>query len=96
MEKKKKKTGLKLNIQKTKIMTSSPIISWQIDGGKMERVKDFIFLGFKITVDSDVAMKLKDSCSWKNYDKPIHDIKKQADKGLHSQSYGFSNSCVHM
>ena len=46
--------------------------------GKMETVKDFIFLGFKITVDSDVAMKLKDTCSWKkNYDKPIHDIKKQ-------------------
>ena len=79
-------------------MASSPITSWQIDGEtmEMETVTDFIFLGSKITVDSDVAMKLKDSCSWKNYDKPIHDIKKQADKGLHSQSYGFSNSCVHM
>ena len=70
------KVGLKFKIQKTKIMTSSPIISWQIDGGKMERVKDFIFLGFKITVDSDVAMKLKDSCSWKNYDKPRQCIRK--------------------
>ena len=59
----KKKIGLKLNIQKTKIMTSSPIISWQTDGGEMETMKDFIFLGFKITMDSDAAMKLKDSCS---------------------------------
>ena len=49
--------GLKLNIQKTKIMTSSPITSWQIDGGPMETMTDFIFLGPKI------AMKLKDTCS---------------------------------
>ena len=45
------KAGLKLNIQKTKIMASSPITSWQIDGGTMETVTDFIFLGSKITVD---------------------------------------------
>ena len=47
------KAGLKLNIQKTKIMVSSPITSRQIDGGKVEIVSDFIFLGSKITVDSD-------------------------------------------
>ena len=57
------KASLKLSIRKVKIMASSPIISWQIDGEKMETVKDFIFLGFKITVDSDAAMKLKDTCS---------------------------------
>ena len=48
------KAGLKLNIQKTKIITSGPITSWQIDGGKVETVTDFIFLGSKITVDSDL------------------------------------------
>ena len=57
------KTGLKLNIQKTKIMTSSPITSWQIEGVKVETVIDFIFLGSKITVDSDCSMKLKDTYS---------------------------------
>ena len=53
------KAGLKLNIQKTKIMASSPITSWQIDGGKMETVKDFIFLGSKITEDNDCSHKIK-------------------------------------
>ena len=53
VKEKSEKTGLKLNIQKTKIMVSSPIISWQIDGGKMEIVTDFIFLGSKITADGD-------------------------------------------
>ena len=56
-----KQAGLKLNIQKTKIMTSGPITLWQIDGEKMEAVTDFIFLGSKITADG--AMKLKDTCS---------------------------------
>ena len=58
-----KKTGLKLNIQKTKIMASSPISSWQIDGEKIETVTDFIFLGSKITASVTVAIKLKDACS---------------------------------
>ena len=53
------KTGLKLNIQKTKIMASGPIMSWQIDGEKMETVTDFIFLGSKITVDGDCSHKIK-------------------------------------
>ena len=53
MKEKSEKAGLKLNIQKTKIMVSSLIISWQIEGGKMETVTDFIFLGSKITADGD-------------------------------------------
>ena len=53
------KVDLKVNIQKTKIMTSGPITSWQIDGETMETVTDFLFLGSKITA----AMKLKDACS---------------------------------
>ena len=57
------KAGLKLNIQKTKIMASSPSTSWQTDGEKMETVADFIFLGSKITQTITVAMKLKDACS---------------------------------
>ena len=57
------KIGLKFNIQKTKIMTSGPITSWQIDGETVETVADFIFLGSKITADGDAARKLKDAYS---------------------------------
>ena len=57
------KVGLKLNIQKTKIRASSPITSWQIDGKKMEAVKDLIFLGSKSLQMVTAAMKLKDACS---------------------------------
>ena len=53
------KAGLKLNIQKTKIMASSPITSWQIDGEKVETVSDFIFLGSKITADGDCSHEIK-------------------------------------
>ena len=53
------KVGLKLNIQKTKIMASSPITSWQIGGETMEKVSDFIFLGSKITADSDCSHEIK-------------------------------------
>ena len=59
MKEESEKVGLKLNIQKTRIMASSPITSWQIDGETMETVRDFIFLASKITA----AMKLKDACS---------------------------------
>ena len=59
------KVGLKLNIQKIKIMASGPITSWQIDGGTIETVTDFTFLGSKITADGDAATKLKDACSLK-------------------------------
>ena len=54
------KVGLKLNIQKTKIMASSPITSWQIEGEIVERVADFIFLGSKITADGDGSHEIKD------------------------------------
>ena len=57
------KPGLKLNIHKTKIRASGPITSWQIDGETMETVRDFIFLGSKITADGTTAAKLKDICS---------------------------------
>ena len=53
------KVGLKLNIQETKIMTSGPITSWQIDGETMETVRDFIFWGSKITVDGDCSHEIK-------------------------------------
>ena len=56
------KVGLKLNIQKTKIMASSPITSWQIDEETVETVREFIFLGSKITADGDCSLK-KDACS---------------------------------
>ena len=55
------KTGLKLSIQKTKIMASGPITSWQIDGEAMETVRDFIFLGSKITADGDCSHEIKDT-----------------------------------
>ena len=57
------KAGLKLNIHKTKIMASSPITSWQIDGKTVETVTDFIFLGSKITADSDCTHEIKRFCS---------------------------------
>ena len=59
------KAGLKLNIQKIKIIASGPVTSWQIDGETMETVTDFIFLGSKITQIVTTAMKLKDTCSLK-------------------------------
>ena len=57
------KAGLKFNIQKMKMMVSSPITSWQIDGETVETVTDFIFGGSKITADGDFSMKLEDACS---------------------------------
>ena len=72
------KVGLKLNIQKTKIMASSPIISWQVDGDTMETVTDFIFLGFKITAYGDCSHEIKRLAPWnKSYDQPKQHIKKQ-------------------
>ena len=59
MEEESEKAGLKLSIQKTKIMASGPITTWQIDGEKVEVVTDFIFLGSKITVDGDYSHKIK-------------------------------------
>ena len=97
------KVGLKLNVQKTKIMASGPITSWQIDGETMETVRDFIFLGSKITADGDCSHEIKRclllGVGKKNYDKPRQHIKKQrhyfANK-VHRQGYGFSSSHVWM
>ena len=93
------KAGLKLNIEKTKIMASSPIASCQIDGETMETMTDFIFLGSKSLQMVTAAMKLKMLAPWKkSNDQPRQYIKKQrhyfANKGPSSQSYGFSSSCV--
>ena len=59
MKEKSEKAGLKLNIQKTKIIASGPITSWQIDGETMETVTDFVFLGSKITADGDCSHEIK-------------------------------------
>ena len=65
------KVGLKLNVQKTKIMASGPITSWEIDGETVETVSDFIFLGSKITEDGDCSHEIKTLTPWKeSYDKP--------------------------
>ena len=58
------KVGLELNIQKTKIMASCPIATWEIDGETVETVSDFILGGSKITADGDCSLKLKDAYSW--------------------------------
>ena len=72
------KAGLKLNIQNTKTMASSPITSWQIDGETVETVTDFIFLCSKITADGDYSHEIKRQASWKkSYDQPKQHIKKQ-------------------
>ena len=91
------KAGLKLNIQKTKIMASSPITSWQIGGEKMETVTDFIFLHSKITADSDCSHEIKTLAPWKkSYDQPRQHTTKQRhhffDKGLYCQGYGFTSN----
>ena len=65
------KAGLKLNIQKTKMMASSPITSWKIDGETVETVTGFLFLGSKITADGDCSYEIKSFAPWKkSYDKP--------------------------
>ena len=65
------KVGLQLNIQKMKIMASSPITSWEIDGETVETVSDFTLLGSKITADGDYSHEIKDTYSWKkSYDQP--------------------------
>ena len=63
MKEESKNIGLKLNIQNTKIMTSGPTTSWEIDGETVETVADFIFLGSKITANGDCTMKLEDAYS---------------------------------
>ena len=93
------KAGLKLNIQKTKIMASGPITSWQIDGVTMETVRDFILGGSKITADGDWIHEIKRHLvlgrkAMTNLDSVLKQRHYFAFKGLSSQSYGFSNSHV--
>ena len=95
------KVGLKLNIQKTKIMASGPITSWEIDGETVETVADFILGGSKITADGDCSHETKTLTPQKeSYDQPRQHIKKQryyfANKGQSSQGYDFSSSHVWM
>ena len=95
------KAGLKLNIQKPKVIASGPIISWQIDGETVETVTDFIFLGSKITADGDCSHEIKTLAPWKkSYDQPRQRIKKQkhyfSNKGLSSQGCSFSSSHIWM
>ena len=94
------KVGLKLNTQKTKIMASCPITSWQTDGEIVEIVTEFIFLGSNITVNGDCHDIKRYLFLRRSYNKPRQCIEKQkyhfADKGPCSQSYDFSNSHVQM
>ena len=99
MTEESEKVGLKHNVQKPRIMASGPITSWQTDGETMETVRDFIFLGSKITADGECSHKIKTLAPWKeSYDQARRHIKKQthyfSNKGLSSQSYGFSSSHV--
>ena len=91
------KAGLKLNIHKMKIMASSPITSWQIDGGKVETETDFIFLGSKITADGDCSHEIKRCLllarkAMTNLDSIVKSRDRFANKGPSSKSYGFSGS----
>ena len=96
------KVGLNLNIQKTKIMASGPITSRQIDGETMKTVRDFIFLGSKITADGDCSHEIERCLllGRKTMTQPRQHIKKQRhyfpNKSLSSQSYGFFSSHVWM
>ena len=95
------KAGLKLNIQKPKIMTSASITSWQIDGEKVEALTEFIFLGSKITADGDCSHEIKRCLllrrkAMTNLDSILKSRHHFGNKGLHSQSYGFSSSHVWM
>ena len=93
------KAGLKLNIQKTKIMALGPITSWQIDGETMETVRDFIFLGSKTTADGGCSHEIEKCLllgrkAMTNLDSILQSRHNFADKGPSSQSYGFSSSHV--
>ena len=95
------KAGLKLDIQKTKIMTSDPITSWQIDGETMETVTNFIFLDSKVTADGDCSPEIKRHLllgrkAMTNLDRVLKSRDNFANKGPSSQSYGISSSHVCM
>ena len=97
-----KKVDLKLNFQKTIIMASSPITSWQIDGKTVETVRDFLFWGSKITADGDCNHEIKRHLllGKKSYDQPRQHIRKQrqyfTNKSPYSQSQGVSSGHVWM
>ena len=93
--------GLKLNIQKTKIMASSSITAWQIDGGKVETVADLIFLGSKITADGDCSHAIKRCLllrrkAMTDLDSVLRSRDITLPAGLNSQCYHFSSSHVWM
>ena len=95
------KVGLKLSIQKAKIMASGPITPWEIDGETVETVSDFIFLGSKITADGDCSHEIKRRLLlgrkvMTNLDSILKSRHYFANKGLSSQGYGFSNGHVWM
>ena len=95
------KVGLKLNIQKTKIIASGPITSWQIDGGRVGTVADFILGGSKITADGDCSHEIKRPLLlggkvMTNLDSILRSRHYFANKGPSSQGYGFSSSYVWM
>ena len=95
------KVGLKLNIQKTKIMASGPITSWEIDGETVETVSDFIFGGSKITADGDYSHEIKRRLLLRrkvmtNLDSIFKSRHYFANKGSSSQGYGFSSGHVWM
>ena len=95
------KVGLKLNIQKTKIMASRPINSWHIDGETVEKVSDFIILGSRITADGDCSHEIKRCLLLgRKVMTNLHSILKSrhyfANRGPSSQGYGFSNGHVWM
>ena len=95
------KLGLKLNIQKTNIMASSPVTSWQIDGETVETVTDFILGGSKITADGDCSLEIKRCLllgrkAMTKLDSILKSRHYFTDKGPSSQSYGFSSSHVCM
>ena len=100
MKEESEKPGLKLNIQKTKIMASGPITSWQIDGETVETVSDFIFLGSKITADGDCSHEIKRYLllGRKIMTNLAYKMQRHyfANKDPSSQSYGFFSSHVWM
>ena len=99
VKEKSEKAGIKLNIQTTKVMASSPITSWQIDGETMETVTNFLLGGYKITYDGDCSHEIKTCLFLGRISMTKDSILKSrgiTDKVLSSQSYGFSSSHVWM
>ena len=93
------KVGLKLNVQKTKVMASGPITSWEVDGETVETVSDFIFLGLKITEDGNCSHEIKRCLllgrkAMTNLDSILKSRHHFANRGSSSQGYGFSSGHV--